>query len=71
MKPRSHYIKYLMDITVLPTGLMLTCGTCKYKVEICNLDNLFFKQMNVATLCEQTLPYLYAVKIRIVYISFW
>ena len=57
-----------MGITILtmPTGLMLTCGTSKCKVEICNFDNLFFNQNN----SEQTLLlHLYTVKIRMLYIS--
>ena len=51
-----------MDITILtmPTGLMLTCETSECQVEICNFDNIFFN--------KQTLLFLYAIKIRILYI---
>ena len=52
----------------MPTGLMFTCETSNCKVEICNFCNLFFNQMIVAPLCEQTLLYLYAVNIRVMYI---
>ena len=56
-----------MDITnlTMPTGLMLTYETSKCKIEICNCANLFSIKINVASLCEQTLLQLYAVKIRI------
>ena len=58
-----------MDIAILTTltGLTFTCETSKCKVEICNFDNLFSIKMIVAPLCEQTLRYLYAVKVRILY----
>ena len=51
MKLANHYMKYLMDITILamPTGLMLTCETSKTKVVVCNFDNLFFNQNDCCT----------------------
>ena len=61
-----------MGITILtiPTGLMLTCETSKYKVEIILTIN-FSIIIIVMPLHEQTLLliHLYAVKIRILYIS--